>query len=295
MMLSLLTIIALAHPGYDKDIDAATAALEKQPHNAALLVARAELFRRADRCADAISDLEHAEGVAPALPLVWKVRGLTRSQMGQTNRAERALTRYLEDAGPDATVLWARAKIYRTRDNTGAAIADYDSALTLATDVDLYLERGAILSETGQLNRAAKGLREGLRETNSAVLRWELCQVELARGLPRAVLEEAPDRGVRWLLLRAQAHDALRQRGAARDARHRALTAARLRVENRPSPRHRKQLAAALIALDQFDEAVEILIPLLDNGSPDTEAHRLHKVATQTPAATQTPPGGTSR
>jgi tetratricopeptide (TPR) repeat protein len=288
-VIALLVSLALAHPGYAKDIEKASRALKATPEDVSLLVTRADYARRDGAFADALADLDRAECLDPNLPDVWLHRGLTLFDMGRLTRAEAEITRYLETAPPSVHGLWTRGKIRRVRSNVDGAIADFDAALALGPDVDLHLERKAALVHARRFPQATHGLRQGLRDTGSAVLRYELGTLLLAQLDHTGVIEVcAPPlagAGVktRWWLLRARAHEGS---GAPREAHADRLSALRESTSlasRRPSPLADRRLARVFLALGRYSDAIAPLKRAIDADANDLEAQALLRQARLNP------------
>lgn len=261
---ALLLAAVLGHPGLTAELKEASQALEASPEDVPLLVARADIARRAGAYNDALADLDRAECLDPNLPDVWLARGLTRYDMDQLGRARVALDRYLEVAS-SVHGHWARARLRARAGDVDGATADFDAALAAGPSVDIALERAQVLRRAGRLDAAATGLQRALTDTGSDVVRAELCALHLERSRPddaRALADEALARTrVRapWLLLRARAHELAGRDANALSDRLAALTESRSLVRRRPGPLADKRLARAFLALGRYRDATDVL------------------------------------
>lgn len=286
-MIALLVALVVAHPGYAKDIQKATAALESRPHDPELLLARATLLRRDGRLADALRDLDHAEGVAPNRPEIWLERGLTWFDMGRLDRAEIEMTRYLDQGLTSVDGLWARARIRAARGDVDGAVRDYDLALEGGAHVDLHLQRAELLVANERLDDAVAGLETGVTQTRSAVLRKLLCDLEIQRGNPQRAVTLASDalRSARvrttWLLVRGRAREAAGDKAGAATDRAEALEEARSLVARKPSGAANRRLARVFVALGRYSDATPLLKKLLQSQPEDPELQALAREARQ--------------
>ncbi|UJR82676.1 tetratricopeptide repeat protein [Sandaracinus amylolyticus] len=259
----LSSTIALADPPVRDDVRALSAYLRSHPSDVAALIERSELYRREGNPEGALADLRVAAALAPDEPRVHAQRAVVLHAMGRHEEALAELDAYVERApGPGPELLALRARILVRMERLDDAVADYDAALALREEVELYLERGRLLEQLGRIEDAARGYDEGLRVTDAAVLRVESIELDLRIGrADRALvhvdegLARAPARA-RWLLLRARALDALARQREARAARDEALTEIERRLVRRPTAALHVERGEALLALGRADDAL---------------------------------------
>jgi len=287
----LTAAVASAHPGTAADIAALTQKLAERPGDVDLLLQRAEAHRRQGQIDPALRDLKEAARHAPMRREIYLERGLVRMAQGKPGLAEADLTRYLDAGAPSAAALAARGRIREADKRWAQARADYDAALKLGADVELYLGRGRADEALGQLARAAAGYEEGLKALGGAVtLRLPLVRVEMARGRhdrALAIVEEAlaaaPVRA-EWLLRRAEIHAAAGRAEAAESDRVAALHEAEAQLDRRPNDLARLVRARALLALGRAAEAAPEFERIVKSSPRLTEAKPLLAQARQSTA-----------
>jgi tetratricopeptide (TPR) repeat protein len=159
------------------------------------------------------------------------------------------------------------------------AVRAYDEALDARGDVQIYVERAALLERNGRADEAVEGLLAGVHELAGAVvLREELVRLLSATGRRGDALEHAnmlvrdADVPARALLLRAGVLDALGRAREARADRERALSEAEAMVARRPSARAVYLRGAALLSLGRIDEARRDLAVAVRRAPHMTEA-----------------------
>lgn len=197
---------------------------------------------------ESLNDLEQAWLLDRDNRQVALARCRTLVALGRESEAEAALNQYLQgEAGVSRVVaLVERAHLYARTGRANLALADFSEALPLYPTVELYMERGRLHEEVGQLVDAAAGYREGLSHLPQAsILRRELIRVEIAQGhyleaLP-LIDTELTSASVKtdWYLRRAEVLAALGQTAAADTARAQALTECNRAFAKRPTPLHR--------------------------------------------------------
>jgi tetratricopeptide (TPR) repeat protein len=257
---------AAAHEGVHAEIAALDARLKAHPGDVDLLLQRAALYRREGHLSSSIADLAAVARLSPARRELFLERGLTLAAKGESSAAEADLTRFLDAGPPTAAALTGRAKIREAQKRFARARADYDAAIRLRADPELYLARGRMDEAEGRLDRAASGYEEGLRALGGAVaIRLALIRVESARGQhDRAiaqideVLASAPLKA-EWLLRRADVHAAVgRSKDAERD-RLEALRELDATIARRATDLARLTRAKAYLSLSRNAEAMREL------------------------------------
>jgi tetratricopeptide (TPR) repeat protein len=253
---------AQAHPGLHHDIERRDALLAAEPERAGLYVERATLYRRDGQFASALADLDRAERLDSDDRSIVLERGLTLAAMGRDSDGEIELTRYIDAGGPGTTAYAERARIRVRAARFDAAIADYDAALARKPDVELYLARGKLQEDRSDLDAAAAGYAEALRQLGDAfTVRAALVRVESGRGRHDhaiALIDEALARTpvrTEWLLQRANTCEAAGRPGEAASDRQRARDEAERHVALRRTALALCTRARVLIALDRIAEA----------------------------------------
>ena len=277
---ALSPMLAGADPTGTETLSVLDARIAEAPHDVRLLLARAELYVRANRAYEALADLRLAESLGTAGPALHAHRAAALHQLGRDAQAEAELDAFL--ASTDGTQ-WAHDLRGRIREADGrfaGALEDYEAALRIGPRIHLFLARGRVLERLGRLDEAAYGYRDGLSlRSGAVVLREALVRVERARGEWDEALQEvdrllaASGRQVRWLLLRADVLDAAGRSAAARAARTAALADAERSLAKRPSARNQAAVGLALVALGRHPEAISVLTQALAR-SPSMEDAR---------------------
>lgn len=181
---------ALAHPGVEEQIAVLDKLLEAKPEDATLYLRRGELHRIHKDWKSAERDYLHALKLNPDLAAVELCLGRMRFEAGDARQALEHLERYLElrPGDPEGRIARgrARAKLGRYLE----AADDFTAALARAgespSQPEIYLERARALVAAGpaQVDRALRGLDEGLQELGEPVS-LQLYAVELEVGAAR--------------------------------------------------------------------------------------------------------------
>jgi len=271
------SLTALAHEGVNVQVAQISQKIQQNPTNSALYVERAALFRREKQFSAALSDLAHAEKLAPNRRDIQLERGLTLAAKGETKEAERLLSAYISAGLPAAKAFVARASLRENEKRFGEARSDYHAAVTLEKTPDTFLARGRMDEALGHWEDAAKGYEEGLRALSGAVvLRLALIRAEHHLGhydrainLIDEILPNLPLKAD-WLLLRADEYAAAGKPEKAQRDRLDALHESESRIARRPTDLATLSRVKALRSLGRLEEAlhdVEIVVqhaPKLD-------------------------------
>jgi len=262
--LLLSSATAFADPGVEREISELTTRLEAAPHDARLLVRRADLRRRVARYDEAMADLALAEVTGSSPAKVYLVRARILVDRGDEDGALSLLEGALDSmpARDRAEAFALLAGIHQEAGRLIDAVHSYDAALSLRDDVELYLSRGRLLIFAGRAHEAIAGYEAGVVALGGAVvLRVELIELLVAggahdRALTHASALVASSRAPsRFLLLRALAHEGLGDAARAREDRLAALADAERVLARRGSAMARLARARALLALGRTDEA----------------------------------------
>ena len=171
----------LAHSDVDPEIAKVTAELAEQPNNVELLLRRGQLHRYNGHYAESIDDLDRAWTLDRNNRLVALERCRTLVALGRTSEAEAGLTEYLqEEVGASRVMaLVERAHLYAGTGRAQLAIADFSEALSFYPTIELYVARGHLQEELGQLDAAVAGYLVGLnRLPQASMLRSALIRVK---------------------------------------------------------------------------------------------------------------------
>jgi len=282
----VLVETVVAHSDVDPDIAEVTAELADQPENVGLLLRRGRLYRFNGHLIESLNDLEKAWLLDRDNRQVALARCRTLVALGREGEAEAALNRYLQgESGVSRVVaLVERAHLYARTGRTDLALADFSAALALYPTVELYLARGHLQEQVGQLDAAAAGYREGLSHLlHATILRRELIRVKIAQGhYPEAlplIDEELAAASVKtdWYLRRAEVLAAMGQTEAADTARAQALAEADRAFAKRPTALHRVARAKVYQALGQLEAAKQDLRLAVQTAPRFTDAQVLLK------------------
>lgn len=275
-----------AHSDVDPEIAEVTAELANQPENVALLLRRGQLYRFNGKFTESLNDLEHAWLLDRDNRHVALARCRTLVALGRDSAAKVALDQYLQgESGASRVVaLVERAHLYGRTGRADLALADFSAALHLYPTVELYLARGHLQEELGQLDNAEAGYREGVSHLRHAsILRKELIRVKIAQGhYPEALTlidNELAAAAVKTegYLRRAEVLAAMGQTEAADSARTHALAEANRAFSKRPTALHRVARAKVYQGLGQLEAAKQDLRLAVQTAPRFTDAQNLLK------------------
>lgn len=250
-----------AHEGLASDIHESSEAIRQHPDQFEHHLRRGHLLRLAGRLHESLHDLEHARRLAPREPRVLLQSGITLAALGQTGRAEFALTACLAHGGRWAKTYAELAKIRAKRGDREAAIRAYRDSLMLKPDVDIYLSFGELLESSSRVDEAREVYRAGIVRTRAELLTMALIRLELASGHAEAALqlidEALTSAAVKttWLLYRAQVLEVAGDPRLARETRKTALREAQRVTREHGSSMAYTQRAQVYIALGFHDAA----------------------------------------
>jgi tetratricopeptide (TPR) repeat protein len=226
---------AIAHPGFDPEIEKITKKLAEDPDNVDLLVRRGQVYRSNGKFTESLQDLERAWVLDRQNRTVILQRAMTLSALGRDKEAEDALDSFLQDESHPQRVfgLAERAHIRARTGRTEPAIRDLTATLQLHPTVDLYLLRGQLQESLGNIEAAEEGYQDGLATLGEAiVLKKALIRVQLAQDRHSealALVDEELERAhvkTSWYLKRAEILSLMGRAGAVRQAREHALSEA---------------------------------------------------------------------
>lgn len=233
------------------------ALLLTSPADPDLLIARAQLLRRAGRLREAEMTLDAAEAAPGAR--------VERAQLAMARDDTEAALAALKGLR-SRTALVLLAELLEASE-PAAALEALDAAIEARPDPDLHLRRARLAHRLGRSAEALDGLERGIDALDSAVvLRLERAKIameageeELAFVEATALLRHDPGRP-EWLLLQADAMEVMgHDPGPGRRA---ALLSARQRLDARPNDLNRLALARALHAAGRSQDARPLLLAL---------------------------------
>jgi tetratricopeptide (TPR) repeat protein len=283
--LGMITTLG-AHSDVDPEIAEITKKLADQPNNVELLWHRGQLYRFNGKLKESFYDLEKAWLLDPDNRKVSMERCRTLVALGYDHEAEPALNQLLqgESGSSRVTALVERAHLYARTKRPDLAIRDFSEALNFYPTVEIYMARGHLQEELGQLDAAAAGYREGLGHLGQAgILRRELIRVEMDQGhYPNALTlidEELRSASVKtdWYLKRAAVLAAMGQTAETDRAHSQALAEANRALARRPTALHLVARAKVYQAQGQLEAAKQDLRLAVDKAPQFTEAQDLLK------------------
>jgi tetratricopeptide (TPR) repeat protein len=222
-----------AHDSPEHEIASLTARIVNSP-SAELFARRAVEWRALGNLPKARSDLETAialDGHSASLHVeLARIEAARQHYVAASNAITRGLN-LTRDHAERAAVYMVRAEILEIQGLTELALRDCERAFGESPPaIDCYLTRARLQSGCGKAREAVEGLRDGFEKTGSVVLEIEWieamidageCQQALQRIEPH--LERARWRAA-WLIRKARAQLALKQRSAAFENLRAALT-----------------------------------------------------------------------
>lgn len=143
----LLVPLALcAHPEIEAGLARLNPLIAARPDDAALYLERGQLYLRHEAWLEAEANFLRAHELNPKLPGLERARGELALSNRQVEAARAHFDRELDLKHDDPETLVLRARAHASAGNTGAAIADYDTALKwiVSPAPELVLARAAL-------------------------------------------------------------------------------------------------------------------------------------------------------
>lgn len=181
------------HDSPEHVIEALNFRIAREGKTAVLMYRRAVEYRALGKLDQSVEDLEIAleadRGYLPAhreLCLVRLAQGRNGAALAAINRAL-ALTSGERARDP---LYMIRAWVHAEGGRDAAALADCDRGLPqgAAGEVDDYLMRARLQARLGAWTRCQEGLKQGIKQTGSAVLEVELVEALIDQGRSREAL-----------------------------------------------------------------------------------------------------------
>jgi predicted Zn-dependent protease len=159
-----------AHPDLEEAIEATTAKLIEQNYPNALLLERADLFRRHGQFNEALADIDLIEQRTNACAEVMLERAQILLDAGKIKDANAVVQTLLRNHPTICDAFIIRARCESRLGQREAAIQDFTTAInkSSAPGPDLYLERARQLALLGRLDEAVRGLDEVIAQANDA-------------------------------------------------------------------------------------------------------------------------------
>src|ERR1043165_245361 len=170
VVLGIPTFSVYGHEALQERIVKLTAEIAVWPQNAALYLQRAELYREHRQFNEATADLNVAGRLGPGVSAVHLARARVFAEAGQPTNALVEVEGFLkvEPEHPGALLIRARCRLALKQ--AQGAIADFTRAVEVSNfpEPDLFLERARAQAAAGQLEKAVRGLDEGVARLGKA-------------------------------------------------------------------------------------------------------------------------------
>lgn len=278
---ALLALPAAAHPGFLRDVERYTEALDRQP-TAALYLQRSDRYRRLERWDEALDDVRRAEALGASPLEVSLARGLVLFEKRDDAAALEALDAYLGAGGAEPGALRAHGRLLARVGKPDLAALDFERELQRGTDPELCLEYADLRVGQGRAVDAAQVLERCLQGSSGAsVLRRRLVEVRLGQRDFASALAQAREGAsglqvkAEWTLLAADVLQAWGRPREARREREAALRELDALLAVRGGGYQRLLRAQALAALGREREALASVDALLASNPAFTEAAQL--------------------
>jgi predicted Zn-dependent protease len=182
-------VSVLSHGDLHEQIAVASRAIAQRPHDAALYIARGELYRAHHETAPALADYATALRLDPALDAAHLARGRLLMETGRAAEALPDLDHFLARRPDHADARVARARARAALGDAPHAREDYDRALSLAANPDWFIERARLVRSSAGAAAAIDGLDDGLARLGPILtLTLEAIGYELSLGHHDAAL-----------------------------------------------------------------------------------------------------------
>jgi len=255
--------VCAAHPGLHHDIERVSALLVDDSDCSELYLQRAYFYRLSGDLFAALSDLQLARQLEPADSTIALETAQTLLEMGEFSMAMDQIDQYFVGGGSSARgyVVYARLKI-QEGDYDGA-IRDFNFAIGLKPDVELYVERGELQERLERWNDAAVGYRDGLLKTegahvlNAALLRTEIARAQYDAAL--AIIEGEIEKAAvpaEWKLKKAEVLKAAGRSTEATEVLRQALDHAHVAIQRKSTAFNLYTRARVYLALGERTEAI---------------------------------------
>ncbi len=259
--------IALAESKFDDAEKAFRKALELNPQsnsqNGRAHSGLAEVFYSANKFPEAIAAAKAAIAAGDDRPAIFALLGVTLTVTNKFDEALPALDEALKREPKNASALLYRAEIFIAKNKPAEAAADLRSALAIEPNTRTKLRLASLLAQSKQFEAAIALFQEVVNaEPANAEARTALTATLIDSGKAEAAVAELeqlikaePNRAV----LRAQLAELLLPKNA-----EKALEQYRAAAELDPkNANHHVGVASALVKLRKFQEAVDVLKPVL--------------------------------
>ena len=246
---------AFAHGDLHEAIDAVSRVIAESPHDASLLVRRAELFRMHRDWPAAEADYAQARKLEPDMEIVEFGLAQMRLAQGREKDALKLLDDFLAKRPAHAGARVVRAGLLEKRGDWRKADADLAAAVASSPEPHLATARAELLERHRQPDAAARCLDEASRAHGRVpVLEQQALAIEERAGRTAAALRRLDDLAAReprpdiWLARKAQLLEKAGRGPEARAAWQQAAAAFERVPADRRASKVNRTLAAEIAA-----------------------------------------------
>jgi tetratricopeptide (TPR) repeat protein len=179
----LLNAQAFSHDALHRQLQATSGLIAQNPLDPDLLVKRAELWRLLGNFRPALTDLDRAARLDPALATVELSRGRVLHQAGQLRSAKRVLDQLIRRHPEYADALRERSMVLKRLGRPSAAASDLARVVQRGADPDDCAQRARLQVAAGDPQAAVTGLDECMQRLGAyASLQPFAIQIQIAQG-----------------------------------------------------------------------------------------------------------------
>jgi len=260
--------IALAESKPDEAEKAFRRVLELNPQSARAHSGLAEILLAANKHSEAITEAKAAVTAGDDRAAIFALLGVALTNTNKQDEALAAFDEVLKREPKNTLALLYRAEVYAARNKPAEAAADLRSALAIEPNTRTKLRLATLLAKAKQFDEASKLFQEVITaEPDNAEARAGLTaalidsgKAEEAIGQLEQLIKSEPKRSV----LHAQLAELYLPKQPEKALEH-YRQAAELEPKNAS---HQVGLASALVKGRKFQEAVDLLKPLLASNPP---------------------------
>jgi len=268
--------IALAEANAEDAEKAFRRALELNPQNARAHSGLAEVLLAANKNAEAVAEAKAAISAGDDRAATFALLGVALSGAGKFDEALPALNEALRREPKNSAALLYRAEVFIAKNSLNEAVADLRAALAIEPKTQIKLRLAALHAQAKRFSEAIALFQE--------VVNAEPANADARAGLTAALIESGqgadavaqleqlikadPGRAV----LRAQLAELYLSKQP-----EKALEQYRVAAELEPkNANHQVGLASAMVKLRKFQEAVDVLKPVLASTPKEDIAYFAH-------------------
>jgi tetratricopeptide (TPR) repeat protein len=279
---AIVPLCARGHGDLGAELIALNRSLARAPQDTALILRRAELYRRLGHPTLAMADASDLLRSQPDHPEALRWLALAAYDAGDRESALAASGHFLKANPSSRSLRRMRARVFREEGAFAQEIQELEAALATTPDVDFFLNLARAHRRGGQNAEAASALQRGLARhgKNPALARL---QIELAledKRWPEAIqwsrrMARGGGFSARWLFLQGLAHQGAGHLPEAQAAFQEALQKLDGSLAQRDSATRRLVRAQIHWAQSDVPRARADLQRVLNKWPRTEEAHRL--------------------